>query len=258
MKLIHIQAADAPELAVYKSLTESRLESDGLFIAESPKVIKVALDAGYEPQSLLCEAKHIEGDAAEVIARCPQDMPVYTGDRALLQALTGYKLTRGVLCAMRRPEPRPLAEVLQGARRVVVMDGVCDTTNVGAIFRTAAALGIDAVVLTPGTCDPLNRRVVRVSMGTVCLIPWTWATTDELRQAGFKTVALALRADNVDIDSPLLAAEPRLAIIMGTEGDGLTAEAIAQADYVAKIPMSRCVDSLNVAAAAAIALYQLR
>ena len=249
---------------MFGSLTEAqlrnRLEPDkGLFIAESPKVIRVALDAGYEPTALLCEQRHIAGDAADIIARCP-GIPVYTGSRELLAALTGYKLTRGVLCAMRRPAPRPLADVLAGAHRMAVIDGVVDTTNIGAIFRSAAALGIDAVLLTPTSCDPLNRRAVRVSMGSVFLVPWTWLEGgySELRSHGFKTVAMALRHDSVAIDDPALAAVDRLAIVLGTEGDGLADHAIKGADYVARIPMSHGVDSLNVAAASAIAFWELR
>ncbi|MDE6854779.1 MAG: RNA methyltransferase, partial [Muribaculaceae bacterium] len=237
----------------------------GIFIAESPKVIRVALDAGLTPVALLCEERHITGDAADIIARCP-DMPVYTGSRDLLSSLTGYTLTRGVLCAMKRPEAPGLASILEGARRVAIIDSVTDTTNIGAIFRSAAALGIDAVLLTPTSCDPLNRRAVRVSMGTVFLVPWTWigpespdsTPYDEVRRYGFKTVAMALRDDSVSIDDPLLAEEPRLAIVLGTEGDGLADHAISGADYVARIPMAHGVDSLNVAAASAVAFWQLR
>ena len=208
--------------------------------------------------SLLCEVRHVEGDAASIIARFP-DIPVYTGSRELLASLTGYTLTRGVLCAMRRPVPPAVEEVYRDARRVVVIDGVVDTTNIGAIFRSAAALGIDAVVLTPTSCDPLNRRAIRVSMGTVFLVPWTWVDDAEsLRSLGFKTVAMALTDKSVSIDDPQLCAEPRLAIIMGTEGDGLPASTIQRADYTARIPMAHGVDSLNVAAAAAVAFWQLR
>ena len=208
---------------------------------------------------MLCEGRHIEGDASDIIARCP-DMTVYTGSRELLASLTGYKLTRGVLCAMRRPAPRPVAEVLADARRVAVIDGVVDTTNIGAIFRSAAALGIDAVLLTPTSCDPLNRRAVRVSMGSVFLVPWTWLEGgySELHSYGFKTVAMALRHDSVAIDDPILSTEDRLAIVLGTEGDGLADGAITGADYVVRIPMHNNVDSLNVAAASAIAFWELR
>ncbi|MCM1067213.1 MAG: RNA methyltransferase [Muribaculaceae bacterium] len=262
--ITHIDSLTHPALAVFSSLTEAqlrnKLEPDkGIFIAESPKVIQVALDAGYEPLSLLCEEKHIGGDAAAIIERCPY-MPVYTGSRELLSSLTGYTLTRGVLCAMRRPAPKSLAEVCAGASRVAVIDGVVDTTNIGAIFRSAAALGIDAVLLTPTSCDPLNRRAVRVSMGSVFLVPWTWLEGgySALHTLGFKTLAMALRHDSVSIDDPGLCSEPKLAIVLGTEGDGLADSAITEADYVAKIPMSHGVDSLNVAAASAVAFWQLR
>ena len=264
MSLIEISSLTHPGVEVFSTLTEAqlrnRLEPDkGIFIAESPKVIKVALDAGYEPLALLCERKHIEGDAAGIIARCG-DIPVYTSSRELLAELTGYVLTRGVLCAMRRPMPRSVEEVCRGARRIVVIDGVVDTTNIGAIFRSAAALGIDAVLLTRNSCDPLNRRAVRVSMGSVFLVPWTWldGSIRSLGALGFRTAAMALTDNSVSIDDPTLAAEPRLAIVMGTEGDGLPHETIAEADYVVRIPMSHDVDSLNVAAAAAVAFWQLR
>ena len=262
--IIEIKSLNEPGVEVYGSLTEAQLRNRldperGIFIAESPKVIAVALDAGYEPLSLMCERRHLTGDAAPIIARCG-DIPVYTGERELLASLTGYTLTRGVLCAMRRPLPRPIEEVCREARRVVVIDGVTDTTNIGAIFRSAAALGIDAVLLTPTACDPLNRRAVRVSMGSVFLVPWTWLEQpiQSLNSLGFKTVAMALTDRSVPIDDPALCAEPRLAIIMGTEGDGLAHNTIHQADYVARIPMQHGVDSLNVAAAAAVAFWQLR
>ena len=264
MNLIEIKSLTQAGVEVYGSLTEAqlrnRLDPDrGIFIAESPKVIAVALDAGYQPLSLLCEQRHITGDAAALIARCG-DIPVYTGERELLARLTGYTLTRGVLCAMRRRPPQRVADVCAEARRVVVIDSVVDTTNIGAIFRSAAALGIDAVLLTPTSCDPLNRRAVRVSMGSVFLVPWTWLDqpVDSLRQLGFKTVAMALTDRSVSIDDSTLLAEPRLAIIMGTEGDGLPQDTIDRADYVARIPMHHNVDSLNVAAAAAVAFWQLR
>ncbi len=251
-------------MAVFATLTEAQLRNrldpeNGIFIAESPKVIRVALDAGLEPLALLCEERHIEGDAADIIARCP-DMTVYTGSRELLSSLTGYTLTRGVLCAMRRPLAAAVEDVVRGARRVAVIDGVVDTTNIGAIFRSAAALGIDAVLLTPTSCDPLNRRAVRVSMGSVFLVPWTWLDGGyvQLRQLGFKPVAMALRDDSVSIDNPALCAEPRLAIVLGTEGDGLADKQITGADYVCRIPMAHGVDSLNVAAASAVAFWQLR
>lgn len=264
MPIIEIASLDAPGVEAFGTLTEAQLRNrlepeKGLFIVESPKVIRVALEAGYEPLSLLCERRHIEGDAADIVARCA-DVPVYTGPRELLAALTGYKLTRGVLCAMRRPVPLSPEAVCRGARRVAVIHGVVDTTNIGAIFRSAAALGVDAVLLTRDSCDPLNRRAVRVSMGSVFLVPWAWADDPlgELRRQGFRTVALALTDASVPIDDPRPAAEPRLAIVLGTEGDGLPAEAIAEADYVARIPMAHGVDSLNVAAASALAFWQLR
>ena len=265
MPIIQLTSLNHPGAAIYSTLTEAqlrnRLEPDkGIFIAESPKVIQVALDAGYKPLSMLCEAKHITGDAEGIIARC-SDIPVYTGSRELLAKLTGYTLTRGVLCAMRRPLPRPVEDVCRNARRVVVIDGVTDTTNIGAIFRSAAPLGIDAVLLTPTACDPLNRRAVRVSMGSVFLVPWTWIegdVTPTLNALGFKTAAMALSEDSISLDDPRLKQEPRLALIMGTEGDGLSHEAITTADHVVRIPMQHGVDSLNVAAAAAVAFWELR
>lgn len=258
---------NAPELDVFSRLTEAQLlnrlhPEDGLFIAESPKVIDVALRAGMQPVSLLCEERHITGDAAPIIERLG-DCPIYTGDPELLTRLTGYRLTRGVLCAMRRPAPLTLESVCQGARRIVVVNGVVDATNIGAIFRSAAALGVDGVVLTRTSCDPLNRRAVRVSMGSVFLVPWMmWTDTDQsLRQAlhamEFRTAAMALTDKSVTLADPTLLAEPRLAIIMGTEGDGLPQESICEADYVVRIPMAHGVDSLNVAAASAVAFYQL-
>lgn len=264
MPVIEISSLDHPGVEVFSTLTEaqlrSRIEPDkGIFIAESPKVIRRALDAGYEPLSLLCEHKHITGDAADIIAPCG-DIPVYTGDRELLAKLTGYTLTRGVLCALRRPASRSMEDVCRDARRIVVIDGVVDTTNIGAIFRSAAALGIEAVLLTRNSCDPLNRRAVRVSMGSVFLLPWTWmdGTLSDLNKLGFRTAAMALTDQSVSIDDPALTAEPKLAIVMGTEGDGLPQETIAEADYVVRIPMSHGVDSLNVAAASAVAFWELR
>ena len=264
MAIIEITTLNHPGVEVFCSLTEAQLRNrldpeKGVFIAESPKVINVALDAGYEPLALLCERKHIDGDAARIVERFG-DIPVYTGSRELLADLTGYTLTRGVLCAMRRPQRKPVRDICEGASRVVVIDGVVDTTNIGAIFRSAAALGIDGVLLTPTSCDPLNRRAVRVSMGSVFLVPWTWIEEPltSLHDYGFKTAAMALTDDSVSIDDPSLMSEPRLAIIMGTEGDGLAKKIIAAADYTVKIPMSHCVDSLNVAAAAAVAFWQLR
>ena len=264
MPIIEITTLDVPGVEVFGMLTEAQLRSRveterGVFIAESPKVIRVAFDAGYEPVSLLCERRHIMGDAADIVERCG-DIPVYTGERELLSQLTGYTLTRGVLCAMRRPVLRSLEEVCRGARRVAVIDGVSDTTNIGAIFRSAAALGIDAVLLTPDACDPLNRRAVRVSMGRVFLIPWT--RTDGslagLKRLGFRTAALALKDRSLSLDDPVLKSEPRLAVVMGTEGDGLADRTIAEADYVVRIPMAHGVDSLNVAAASAVAFWELR
>ena len=251
-------------MEVFSTLTEVQLRNrleprKGIFIAESPKVIKVALDEGYEPLALLCERRHIDGDAKAIIEQCG-DIPVYTGERDLLASLTGYLLTRGVLCAFRRPMTKPVAEICAGASRIVVIDGVVDTTNIGAIFRSAAAMGIDAVLLTRNSCDPLNRRAVRVSMGSVFLVPWTWldAPLPSLHELGFKTAAMALTDNSVSIDDPQLMSEPRLAIVMGTEGDGLPKETIADSDYVVRIPMHHRVDSLNVAAAAAVAFWQLR
>lgn len=264
MAIITLTSLDSHPLAsLFANLTEAQLrlsiESEhGLFIAESPKVIKVALETGYEPHALLCETKHIEGDAAGIIEMCG-DIPILTGERQLLASLTGYKLTRGVLCAMRRPKLPTVGEVCEHASRVVVIDSVSDTTNIGAIFRSAAALGIDAVLLNSEACDPLNRRSIRVSMGSVFLVPWTRINTlAQLSELGFKTAAMALSDNSISIDNPVLAGEPKLAIVMGTEGDGLPKEVIAQSDYVVKIPMSHHVDSLNVAAAAAVAFWQLR
>ncbi len=264
MPIIEISSLTHPGVEIFSTLTEAQLRNrleptKGIFIAESPKVIHVALNAGYEPLALLCEQKHIIGDAASIIERCG-DIPVYTGERELLAQLTGYTLTRGVLCAMRRKLPESVEAVCRDAHRVVVIDGVVDTTNIGAIFRSAAALGIDAVLLTPSSCDPLNRRAVRVSMGSVFLLPWTWINSpiQSLNELGFKTVAMALSDNSISIDDPVLTTEPRLAIVMGTEGDGLAHETIERADYVVRIPMSHNVDSLNVAAASAVAFWQLR
>ena len=261
--MIHeITTLSNPRLDIFASLTEAQLRNRldptrGIFIAESPKVIRVALQAGYTPQALLCERKHITGDAHDIIDRCG-DIPIYTGTRELLAQLTGYTLTRGVLCAMqRRPSP-PVADVIGQARRIVVIDGVVDTTNIGAIFRSAAALGIDAVLLTRNACDPLNRRAIRVSMGSVFLVPWTWLDDyTTLHDLGFTTAAMALTDDSIALDDPRLKQTEKLAIIMGTEGDGLPAQTIHDADYVIRIPMSHQVDSLNVAAAAAVAFWEL-
>ena len=264
MQIIEINSLSHPGVEVFATLTEAQLRNrlepqKGIFIAESPKVIHVALNAGYEPLALLCERKHIEGDAASLIERCG-DIPIYTGERELLASLTGYTLTRGVLCAMRRPAPKSVEEVCQGAKRIAVIDGVVDTTNIGAIFRSAAALGIDAVLLTPSSCDPLNRRAVRVSMGSVFLLPWTWleAPISSLRTLGFRTAAMALSDNSVPLDHPSLKDEPRLAIVLGTEGDGLSTQVIEDTDYVVRSPMWHEVDSLNVAAASAVAFWELR
>ena len=269
--IIQIHDLSLPELDVFARLTEAQLRSriepeKGLFIAESPKVILHALNAGYEPLSLLMEERHISGDAAPILARCG-DIPVYTGSRDLLAQLTGYQLTRGMLCAMRRPKLPSLEELCAGTRRIAVLEGIVDTTNVGAIFRSAAALGMEGVVLSPTCCDPLNRRAVRVSMGTVFQVPWTrmdgsasdWPHPglDRLKELGFKTAAMALSDTSVCVDDPALMAEDRLAIVLGTEGDGLAAETIAACDYTVRIPMACQVDSLNVAAASAVAFWQL-
>lgn len=269
--IIEITDFTAPELDVYARLTEGQLKNraepeKGLFIAESPNVIHRALDAGYEPVSMLMERRHVDGQAKEIIARCP-DIPVYTSDLDLLTKLTGFQLTRGVLCAMRRKPLRSAEEVCHGAKRIAVLENVVNPTNIGAIFRSAAALNIDAVLLTPACCDPLYRRAVRVSMGTVFQIPWAQigSCVDDwpdyglrvLRSMGFKTVAMALRDDSYRIDDPALAAEEKLAIILGTEGEGLVDSTIATCDYTVKIPMSHGVDSLNVAAASAVAFWQL-
>jgi tRNA G18 (ribose-2'-O)-methylase SpoU len=263
MPVIEISSLSHPGVEVFSTLTETQLRNrtepgKGIFIVESPKVITRALDSGYEPLAILCEYKHIVGDA-EIIERC-ENVPVYTGSRELLATLTGYVLTRGVLCAMRRPEPRSMEEVCREARRIVVIDSVVDATNIGAIFRSAAALGIDAVLLTRNSCDPLNRRVVRVSMGAVFFVPWAWmnGSLSDLGKLGFRTAAMALTDDSIPIDNPALVNESKLAIVMGNEGEGLSHETITEADYVVRIPMVHGVDSLNVAAAAAVAFWQLR
>ena len=261
----------APELDVYARLTENQLVNradpeNGLFIAESPNVILRALDGGYEPVSLLMERRHIEGQAREVVERCGE-IPLYTAPLPVLTELTGFPLTRGVLCAMRRrPLPKP-EEICRGARRVAVLENIMNPTNLGAIFRSAAALGMNAVLLTPACCDPLYRRSVRVSMGTVFQVPWAYLGDDvsqwpepgmtRLRELGFRSAAMALREDSVSIDDPDLMAEEKLAIVLGTEGDGLGDGTIADCDYTVRIPMSNGVDSLNVAAASAVAFWQL-
>lgn len=269
--IIEITDFTAPELDVYARLTEAQLlnrqePEQGLFIAESPKVIDRALDAGYVPVSLLLERKHIAGQASGVIARCG-DVPVFTAETEVLTELTGFRLTRGVLCAMRRPPLPSVQAVCAGARRITILENIMNPTNVGAIFRSAAALGIDAVLLTPACSDPLYRRAARVSMGTVFQVPWTYLGSDctewphpgmeQLRALGFRTAAMALSDNAVSIADPQLMAEEKLAIVLGTEGDGLAAGTIADCDYTVRIPMSHGVDSLNVAAASAVAFWQL-
>ena len=268
--IIEISDLSSPELDVYARLTQAQLRNrlepeKGVFIAESPKVIARALDAGYQPLSLLMERRQITGPAADILTRCG-DAPVYTADRETLATLTGYQLTRGVLCAFHRPAPLSAAQVCQNARRVAVLENIVDSTNIGAIFRSAAALNMDAVLLSSQGSDPLYRRAVRVSMGTVFQIPWTYFPEEAawpeggmtlLRQLGFKTAAMALRDDSLSIDDPRLLSEEKLAVVLGTEGDGLAAETIAHCDYTVRIPMAHGVDSLNVAAASAVAFYQL-
>lgn len=262
--VIEIKDFTSPELDVYARLTEVQLlnreePEKGLFIAESPKVIERALDAGFRPVSCLMEKKHIEGEGRDILARIG-DIPVYTAEFDILTNLTGFKLTRGMLCAMKRKKLPSVGEICKDRRRVVVLDRVMNPTNVGAIIRSAAALGMDAVLLTEGSSDPLYRRAARVSMGTVFQIDWTFMPEDGfdiLKKLGFKTVAMALRDDSVPIDDPKLMAEEKLAIILGTEGDGLAAQTIMGSDYTVRIPMSHGVDSLNVAAASAVAFWQL-
>ena len=269
--VIEITDFSDPALDVYARLTEGQLKmraepEKALFIAESPNVIHRALDAGYVPVSLLMERKHIQGQAREIVARCG-DIPLFTADLEVLKELTGFPLTRGVLCAMRR-RPEPTAEqVCAGARRIAVLEDIMNPTNLGAIFRSAAALGMDAVLLTPACSDPLYRRSVRVSMGTVFQVPWAhigaelsdWPGPglEQLRQMGFRTAAMALREDSLPVDAPELMAQEKLAIVLGTEGDGLSDGTIAACDYTVRIPMSHGVDSLNVAAASAVAFWQL-
>ena len=265
--IIEIQDFSDPALDLYARLTENQLlnradPENALFIAESPLVIGRALDAHCEPVSFLMERQHIEGKGREILARCCKDIPVYTAEESVLAQLTGFHLTRGMLCAMRRPKLPAVEEVCRNARRIVVLENVMNPTNIGAIFRSAAALGMDAVLLTSAGSDPLYRRASRVSMGNVFLIPWTYLPeegdwTALLRSLGFRTVAMALRDDSVRLDDPRLAAEGKLAIVMGTEGDGLASDTIASCDYTVKIPMYHGVDSLNVAAASAVAFYEL-
>ena len=265
MELIEITDFHAPELDVYARLTEAQLlnrfePKKGMLIAESPKVIMRALDGGCRPVSLLVERSHINEEAAEAIARCG-DVPVYTADLKVLTQLTGFQLTRGMLCAMYRPQPKTLEETLAGTKRVAVLEEVMNPTNVGAIFRSAAALGMDAVLLTKGCTDPLYRRSARVSMGTVFQVPWCFVGDDwqqQLRELGYKTAAMALTDDSVSIDDEALAREEKLAVVLGSEGDGLAQTTIANCDYTVKIPMYHGVDSLNVAAASAVAFWELR
>lgn len=265
MNLIEISDFSDRRIAVYTNLTERQIRNrrcpeQGVFIVESPKVIDVALRAGYEPVSLLCETRHITGDAAGIIARCGE-IPIFTGPREVLDSLTGYTLTRGVLCAMRRPTEILPEDIFSkpGKSRVAVIDSVVDNTNIGSIFRAAAALGMDAVALTRTSCDPLNRRSVRVSMGSVFLVPWCWIDkAADMRRFGYKIVALALTDRSVPIDDPALDSEDRLALVLGTEGTGLEQSVIDGCDYTARIPMHYGVDSLNVATAAAVTFWQLR
>ncbi len=262
--IINIRDFLVPELDVYARLSEVQLmnnesSENGLFIAESPKVIERALDAGYEPISCLMEKKHIEGEGKHILDRI-KGVPVFTAEFDVLTKLTGFKLTRGMLCAMKRKKLPSVSDICKNKSRIVILDRVMNPTNVGAIIRCAAALGMEAVLLTPGCSDPLYRRAVRVSMGTVFQIEWTFLESDsldEIKELGFKTVAMALKDDTLDIDDPRLTKEKRLAIIMGTEGDGLSDKTIADSDYTVKIPMYNGVDSLNVAAASAVAFYRL-
>ncbi len=268
--IIKLEDFSSPALDVYARLTGAQLrskldEEKGIFIAESPTVIGVALDAGCEPISILTDERLINGAVKEIIERCP-DVPVYTASRDVLTKMTGFELTRGALSAMKRPKPKDAKELLRGSKRIAILEAITDSTNIGALFRSAAALGIDAVLVTPTCCDPLSRRAVRVSMGTVFLVPWArigdsadWSESgfELLKKYGFKTAALALSDDSVNIDNAELLGEEKLALILGTEGTGLSRETISRADYTVKIPMSNGVDSLNVAAAGAIAFWQV-
>ncbi len=262
--IIPITDFSAPELDIYARKTENQLlnrehPAEGIFIAESPKVVERALDAGYAPVSVLVEDRHIDGEAKDILDRIG-DVPVYTAPFDVLTKLTGFQLTRGVLCAMRRKALPSLAEILAGTSRVAVLENVMNPTNVGAIFRSAAALGMDAVLLTPGSSNPLYRRAIRVSMGTVFQVKWTFAPEnwqEALRDQGFATAALALRDDTLSIRDERLSREPKLALVLGTEGDGLADGTITNCDYTVKIPMTHGVDSLNVAAASAVAFFQL-
>lgn len=266
-KIIEISDFSAPELDVYARLTENQLlnradPKNAMFVAESPLVIGRAMDAGCVPLSFLMEPKHIEGRGHEILARCADDVPVYTAPLDVLTQLTGFHLTRGMLCCMLRPALPALSELCGASRRVAVLENVMNPTNIGAIFRSAAALGMDAVLLTAAGSDPLYRRAARVSMGTVFQVPWTYLPEDAdwqdvLHSYGFKTAAMALRDDSLSIADPRLREVEKLAVVLGTEGDGLASETIAACDYTVKIPMSHGVDSLNVAAASAVAFYQL-
>ena len=267
-KIIEMTDISAPELDIFARLTEAqirnRLEPEkGVFICESAKAIRVALAVGCAPKALLMERRHLAGQGAELMALCPETA-VYTADREVLERLTGYTVNRGILCAMARPAPRTVEEVCAGARRLAVLEDITDSTNVGAVFRSAAALGMDGVLLTERCCDPLNRRAVRVSMGTVLQVPWAyvdgWAEEGmaQLHALGFRTAAMALSNDSVPIDDPTLKAEPRLAVVLGTEGDGLRPKTVAACDWTVRIPMAHGVDSLNVAAAGAVAFWELR
>ena len=265
-KIIEISDFSAPELDVYARLTENQLlnradPKNAMFVAESPLVIGRAMDAGCVPLSFLMEPKHVEGRGHEILARCADDVPVYTAPLEVLTQLTGFHLTRGMLCCMLRPALPALSTLCAASRRVAVLENVMNPTNIGAIFRSAAALGMDAVLLTAAGSDPLYRRAARVSMGTVCQVPWTYLPEDAdwqdvLHSYGFKTAAMALRDDSLSIADPRLREVEKLAIVLGTEGDGLASETIAACDYTVKIPMSHGVDSMNVAAASAVAFYQ--
>lgn len=270
--IIEITDLTSSDIQIFSALTEAQLRSriepeNGIFIAESPKVINVALDCGYIPRALLMERRQIDGQGGDIIRRCG-DVPVYTGSRQILAGLTGYSLTRGILCAMSRPSLPAVQDICQGASRIAVLEGIVDSTNTGAIFRSAAALGIDGILVAPNCCDPFNRRSIRVSMGTVFQIPWTyvcgsleqWQThgIQLIHELGFKAAAMALSSDAVSIDDERLASEQRLAIVLGSEGDGLSHSTISGCDYTVCIPMSHNVDSLNVAAASAVAFWQLR
>lgn len=259
MKITEITDLNSEEFKIYTSLTDHTLRyQHDIFIAESPKVIKVALEEGYEPVSLLCERKHIKGDASDIILKNPE-MPIYTGDRELLAKLTGYTLTRGVLCAMKRKPDKDDNEIISSSKLIAVIENICDTTNIGSIFRSATALGIDAILLTPQSCDPFNRRSVRVSMGAVFKIPWKFCNDPIglLERNSFTTVALTLEKDSIDLDSPQLQNIEKMALVLGSEGHGLSSEIIKKCHYKAIIPMFKEVDSLNVGAAAAIAFWEM-